>query len=389
MLLAPLSRKIASVMKRVLFAITGLERAGAEVALVQLISQLKEAGVQCGCISLRDGPCHSNLVELGIPTFVAERTLGGLRFYNLFGAIRFAKQFKPDVLQGWMYHGNILGLLLKWGVGGATPLIWGIRSGLYGINQKRWSTALAIRLGAPLSSRAQAVIYNSYRSAERHEQFGYCAERARVILNGIDTQYFAPNSERRQSVRKRLGVPSASMLLGVIARNHPDKDPLNFLNALALVSQGERSVRGVMVGKGYERLKGLPLSKELEGRGVLSYLDSTEDVLSVMQALDVLVCPSRSESFPNVVAEAMSCGVSCVVTDVGDAALLVGECGKVVAPGNSRILADAILSIIRLEPKERAAGQQLSRKRIVEQFSIERMRDAYLSLYSENKPESA
>lgn len=368
-------------MTRVLFVITGLERAGAETALTQLIAKLKDEGVECGCLALRDGPCKEDLRALDVPTFVMERPLLGVRTYRVMGALAFARRFAPTVVQGWMYHGNLFALALTRVLFPKVPLHWAIRHGLGSLAQERWGTALAIRIAARLSRCVDSIVYNSYRSAERHEQLGFDPNRSVVILNGVDTTHFVPDVTKRIVLRKRLGVTDQRVLIGVIARNHPDKDPLNFINALDILNQRLSSVCALMVGKGYEAITASDLSRRLCADGYLTYHAATADILSTMQGLDLLVCPSRNESFPNVVAESMACGVPCVVTDVGDAALLVGESGRVVAPGDSVALALAIERVVRLSLLERRNLQTSARERIVSHFSAEIMREKYLAIY--------
>lgn len=371
-------------MTTVLFVITGLERAGAETALLQLISQLQSASIRCACIALRDGPCRENLETMQIPTFVMERRFLGIRWYRVLGALRFAKGMAPHVVQGWMYHGNLFALFLRRVMLRHVPLYWGIRHGLSTLSQERWTTALAIRLCARLSGMVDAILYNSFRSAERHEQLGFRTERTRVILNGVDTELFAPDLKKRAAIREQLRVRDDQLLVGVIARNHPDKDPMNFLRAVALLARRLPMLRAVMVGKGYDALKDTVLSQRLVSRSILTYIDATSDVLSILQGLDLLVCPSRNESFPNVVAESMSCAIPCVVTDVGDAALLVGESGRVVAPGDSEALAAAIEEFAKSPDEQHRRMQAEARARVVKYFSIERMKEKYIALYAGN-----
>ena len=98
-----------------------------------------------------------------------------------------------------------------------------------------------------------------------------------------------------------------------------------------------------------------------------------------MTALDLHILPSASEAFPNVVAEAMACGTPCLTTNVGDAPLIVGDVGWVVAPQNSLELSQAILKIIELKKDAEAWSirQKLARRRIVDNFGVEKMVDAY------------
>jgi len=101
------------------------------------------------------------------------------------------------------------------------------------------------------------------------------------------------------------------------------------------------------------------------------WVDACRDMPAVYSSLDVLCSASCSEGFPNVIAEAMACGVPCVVTDVGDSARIVGDTGMVVPSKDSVRLATAIEDSLRREENE--TELQRRRTRIVEKFGLEKL----------------
>jgi glycosyltransferase involved in cell wall biosynthesis len=110
---------------------------------------------------------------------------------------------------------------------------------------------------------------------------------------------------------------------------------------------------------------------------------SQNDIPAVMNALDLHVLSSASEAFPNVVAEAMACGTPCVVTDVGDAALIVGPTGWVAPPQDSVQLAGRIEEArVALDGPGREEFSHRCRSRIVDNFDLRRMVDAYESVWT-------
>jgi glycosyltransferase involved in cell wall biosynthesis len=99
-----------------------------------------------------------------------------------------------------------------------------------------------------------------------------------------------------------------------------------------------------------------------------------QNMPAVYGALDVVTLSSSfGEGFPNVVGEAMACGLPCVVTDVGDAALILGDLGWVVPPRSPRALADAWLAALAQEPHPEIRLRR--RRRIEENYNLERMID--------------
>jgi len=97
-----------------------------------------------------------------------------------------------------------------------------------------------------------------------------------------------------------------------------------------------------------------------------------EDIEPVYNALDILCSSSYWEGFSNVIGEAMACGVPCVVTDVGDSAMIVGDQGIVVPPGDAKALAEGLKSmILKLDD----FNHNDIRDRIIKKYTVEKMVD--------------
>ncbi len=194
-----------------------------------------------------------------------------------------------------------------------------------------------------------------------------------VIPNGIDTNRFFPDREQGQRLRRQWDIQDHQKLIGMVARIDPMKDYPNFLRASALLLQDKKDVRFVCVGDGPEDLikeyKELASSLNLEN--VLTWAGRQEDMLGVYNALDILVSASSyGEGFSNVIGESMACGVPCVVTDVGDSALLVEKFGEVVSRADSMALKDGILNLLKRSSQQEILFTTQLTQRVVQQFSI-------------------
>jgi glycosyltransferase involved in cell wall biosynthesis len=297
-------------------------------------------------------------------------------------------QFKPDIVQGWMYHGNVAASLLHACRPGGDRLFWNVRHSLHFFNEEKFATRNIIRLNRLLSRGAHCCIFNSRASFGQHARFGFSAKTMVTVPNGFDTERFRPDPAARAAVRRRHGLPSAEVVIGLVGRFHPLKDYGNYLAAVTLLRKAEPALRfvSVMAGKGLTRTNArlrADLDRLPPGERIVLTGES-DDVPALMNAFDVLCLPSRSEAFPNVVGEAMSTGLPCVVTDVGDAAHLVGDTGFVVPPKNPRALAEGLKKAVSMSAAERTARGTAARRRILSHFSIEAVAREYEHLYQKS-----
>ena len=98
-------------------------------------------------------------------------------------------------------------------------------------------------------------------------------------------------------------------------------------------------------------------------------------------AIDILCLSSRAEGFPNVIGEAMACGVPCVTTDVGDAKEIVGDTGWVAPPRDFERLAKSLDDALSCSDEELKYRGDKARERVVKYFSMQTARDKYVSIY--------
>ena len=290
---------------------------------------------------------------------------------------------QPDLLQGWMYHGSVAAWLADRTSRQRRPVLFGIRQSLYDIGDERRLTALVIRLAAALSSRATHVVYNSRQGQAHHEAFGFDRARSVYVPNGFDTDTFVPSGVARQEVRAELGVAPDTPLAGFVARYHPVKDHAGLLAAAARVRQVLPEVRFVMAGSGVDA-DNPALMRHVLQHGLadrVHLLGARRDVPRLTAALDVAICASQAEGFPNVVGEAMSCGVPCVVTEVGDCPDIVGPTGAVVRPRDPAAMADGLIRLLSLAPDARLALGVAARQRVLASYSIDAVVRQYTDLY--------
>jgi glycosyltransferase involved in cell wall biosynthesis len=254
-------------------------------------------------------------------------------------------------------------------------VVWGVRSTIIDRTRRDWLSRLNFRMSCSAARLADRIIANSEAGAAHHASLGYPHGRIEVIPNGIDTERFRFDAAGRNRLRDEWKVADNSTLVGLVGRIDPMKDHATFLQAAALLAARDERLRFVCVGGGNSSfargIKALATRLGLDSR--LVWAGPRNDMAAVYSALDIAVSSSCGEGFSNVIAEAMACGRPCVVTDVGDSARIVGDCGAVVATGDSPALADAIERVAREleDPGEAARLQAAARARIEQAYSLD------------------
>jgi glycosyltransferase involved in cell wall biosynthesis len=272
-----------------------------------------------------------------------------------------------------MYHADLIGGLAAAYLG--IPLCWGVRQSNLSWKFNRLSTLLVMRICALLSGYIPArIISCSVRATESHQSIGYKA-RFETVPNGFDVARWIRPSASREQVRSILGVPLDAFLFAHAGRDDPQKDHASLALAFSsVVSQGG-DVWLLLCGRhlepGATYFEALPFTPS--ARRVVIALGVREDLPVLWQACDAFVLSSIGEAFPNVVAEAMASGMPCIVTDVGDAASIVGETGWVVPPANVGALTEAMRLVVDMTSAERTHLGVAARLRVANTFTLDRM----------------
>ena len=303
---------------------------------------------------------------------------------SVFQLTQLIRQERPEIVQTWMHHADLFGgLAAKFA--GDFPVIWNIRqSDLDPRSSKRttiWTAKACARLSRRLPTR---IVCCSEASRITHSAIGYAADKMVVIPNGFDIDTFQPNREARRAVRRELGVPDDALLVGLVARFHPQKDHANFVRAAALLHERLPNVHFLLCGNQVS-WENQELVAHVERAGIRDrchLLGTRSDMPRIQASLDIATSSSSDgEGFSNITAEAMACGVPCVVTDVGDSALIVSDTGRVVPPRNSAALAEAWRDLIELGAAGRARLGAAAHDRIATHFPLPAIVARYEALY--------
>lgn len=349
--------------RKILYVITHLWVGGAEATLTRLVTAERKIADEITVVALRPGGPHADRMRAGGVNVVE------LNFGSLFGVpaglyrlARLIARTRPEIVQGWMYHGDLaalVGLALS-GRRRATRLGWAIRGSDIDFSRYSLQLRLVVKACALLSRQPDLITANSAAGLKVHLGYGYRPRRAEIIPNGIDTRRFRPDPDLRATVRRELGIPAEAIVLAHVARVNPMKDHQVFLAAMAELPD----LQALLIGADTEHLPPQPNTLRLGRR---------DDVERLLPAADFVVSSSAfGEGFSNALAEGMACGLPAISTDVGDAAIIVGDTGAIVPPRDPQALAAAIRELASEERKTYGERSRRARARIVEQFSLER-----------------
>lgn len=369
---------------QVMHVISGLLHGGAETVLLRLATA-PGGTVRHTVVSMRgEGVMGARLRAAGVEVVCLDMQgwAGGLR--GLWRLYRLLRERRPDVVQTWMYHADLIGGLAA-RLAGIRAVAWGVRNSGVSLGESSRSSRIAAWACARVSAWVPGVIVACARkAAEVHRAWGYRADRVLVVPNGYDLDVWHPDAAGAAELRARWGVPEGAPLLGSVARWNPLKDHENLLAALALCVRAHPDLRCVLIGLGMSRDNAelIALARHYGLLDHLVFLGRRDDVPELMRALDIHVLSSKAEGFPNVVSEAMASGVACVVTDVGDAADIVGEHGWVVPPGDAVALAGAIDQAARaVREPQWPARRDAARASVERRYSLQAMVERYETVW--------
>jgi glycosyltransferase involved in cell wall biosynthesis len=365
--------------------ITGTSTGGAETMLHKLVSRIDRERFDVSVISLTTaGEIGRRMIDEGVSFHSIEASRSGLDPAALARLVRLLRHIRPDILQTWMYHADLAGGLAA-RLSHSIPVAWNIRHSDLDPGHMKKRTILIAKLSSRLSRRLpERIVCCSHASMETHAAIGYDRERMIVIPNGFDTSVFVPDSGARISVRKELGLDREAPLVGLIARYHPQKDHATFILAAGILHAELPGVRFILCGEGVTGDNG-DLAGLIEGAGLKDaafLLGRRADIPRLQASLDIASSSASSgEGFPNIIGEAMSCGVPCVVTSVGDSSEIVGDCGIVVEPGAPEALAAGWKKILAMRSGDRSALAGRCRERIEKKFEIGAVTARYEVMY--------
>jgi glycosyltransferase involved in cell wall biosynthesis len=374
---------------QVLHIITGLNKGGAETLLCNLCEYDNQS--KHIIISLTDiKALESSFPELNnISVFSLNFPDGRIKISGIYKLYRLIKRINPDIVQTWMIHADFVGGLAA-RLAGIRNIFWGVHHTVLFHGSIKWSTILILKFNALLSHFIpKKIVYCAEKSRSAQESIGFKKSIGIVIQNGYDVQKFTKNTYLGSSFREELKISDDTFVIGHVSRYDPLKDQNTLIEALDILKKNRLNFTAVLIGKNLDNDNN-DLVRKIEEKGLSGYihlLGERDDIPIAMNAIDLFVLSSISEAFPNVLNEAMACGIPCVTTNVGDAALIVKNTGWIVPPKNPKLISNAIIDA---ETEFRSRNhlwlirKDECHKRINENFSLQKMIEKYKKMWSNN-----
>jgi glycosyltransferase involved in cell wall biosynthesis len=337
---------------------------GAERMLVRLLATMDRSRFSARVVSLTDlGALGSEIAALAVPVEALGMRRGFPDPRGLTRLGRIVREYRPDLVQSWLYHADLLACFA-----GARRLAWNLRCTDIEFSRYGRSTRWAVRALARLSGQPDAVLCNAEAGRRLHESLGYRPRRWEIVPNGFDLQRFRPDPTARARLRAMLGIAEDAVVIGLVARLDPQKDHATAFAALELVPEAHLVCIGGDVPAPGPRVHAI---------------GQRSDVDALVPGFDIATLSSAyGEGFPNVLGEAMACGVPCVATDVGDAGAIIGDTGFVVPRRDPAALAAGWQRMIELGPEGRARLGAAARERVAANWSIASIARRYEDIYA-------
>ncbi len=370
---------------KIVHIITGLEEGGAEKTLYKICKyDIFNEHTIISIISLKDSDKYYSLLnDLGIKIYSLD-----IKFYSVIKflyLVKLIKSLKPNVIQTWLVHGDLIGGIAS-RLAGFNQIVWNVRYSKLERGVVKLRTLFLIKILSKLSFIIPKIIITVSDSAlENCKNLGYSNHKLRLIYNGYEAIDFDPKNYK-DYYRKKYDIDKNIPIIGSVARFDPTKDHQNLFEALSIIKKKNVNFICLLIGPNIDENNNylVNLIKKFNLNNSIKLLSKSSDILKSMSGLDIHILNSKTEGFPNVVAEAMSCGTPSIVTNVGDSAFIVGKTGWVVEPNDSNKLAEIIekaLAEIGKDNWKVRCDQAMIRIR--NKFEIKKMIVSYNKIWTE------
>ncbi len=372
----------------ILHVITSLNLGGAETMMCQLLEHTDRTRFTPVVVSLRpSGPLAARIEAAGVRLHCLD--MGSyLSFAAGLGRLKaIMREVNPDLVQTWMYHADFLGTLAARSLSPRPPVVWNVQhSSFCPKTTKLLSRVMRAVLSLLSKTWPDKIVSCSRTGLELHVGIGYPREKVLHIVNGADVRRFVSDQSAGRELRQKLGISPGVKVIGMAGRNDPQKDYPTLFAAIHEFQKTDKDTVFVACGAGVtnEDAALTALRKCCPSPPNIFLLGPRQDMPRVYPAFDIATLSSAyGEGLPLTLCESLACGVPGVVTDVGDSAAVIGDCGVTVPPRDPTALAAAWHKMTALSAAEHETLRVRSRSRAEQRFALPAIAAEYEGLYSQ------
>jgi glycosyltransferase involved in cell wall biosynthesis len=371
-------------LKKILHIISGLNNGGAERSLFNLCnSSLKNHFKQIVLCLGKEGIYGYKLEEIGVKVYYIDFK-SRKKIIRLIIFLKICKKINPDIIQGWMTHGNFFSLIAFTYLSFKPRLFWNIRQTFYNLKHEVFFTRILLLVSSFFSKVPQKIICNSNLAKRQLSGFGYNSESFVFIPNGFDLDFWKKDTAFRIKTREQVGIKGQGFVIGYVGRFHEMKNINSLLNAFSYLSAKYPNLYLMIIGHDASEYSA-DMLKFVNSISVdkIKILGSKDDIHKYYSCFDLFVlCSAWGEGFPNVLGEAMSCELCCISTNVGEAPALLQDVGFIIPVDDLDALVSKITNCIENLEMTKNMGI-LARNKIVKTYSLQNTVNQYINLYND------
>jgi len=370
-------------LKKIVHIISGLQVGGAERSLYNICNSSLNDSFKQYIICLGNRGYYSQKIEeIGLEIYhVNFSSWHFVKSVTKF--IIILKKISPDIIQGWMNHGNFTSILALLILNFKPIIYWNIRQSFYKNKNDLFYTKFLFLFNILFSRIPKKIIINSNISKIQLQNFGFNIDSFKFIPNGFDPNYWVRDLSFRELKRENLGIENLDFVIGYVGRYHPMKNIILLLKAFEIISINFPNSKLVIIGHkedDFNKFEKQIFDKIPNNQIIL--LNQMYDINKYYSLFDLFTLCSVSEGFPNVLGEAMSCELCCISTNVGEAPALLQDVGFIIPVDDLDALVSKMTNCIENLEMTKNMGI-LARNKIVKTYSLQNTVNQYINLYTD------